>query len=169
MPAPFDRSGTTTGPDGVRRYTGLDENLPHLLRAAVDAQPDREAVVELGGPRLTYRELWDRSARVAGGLRAAGVVPGDRVANRLSNGVDWVLGFWGTLLAGGVAAAPGVPGAGVAGAAGSGRAWNTTATIFARTVAPGVAEASGRAPGTVCPGRTTANSLSVTSRSSCES
>jgi acyl-CoA synthetase (AMP-forming)/AMP-acid ligase II len=39
---------------------------------------------------------------VAGGLRAAGVRPGDRVANRLGNGTDWVLAFWGTLLAGGV-------------------------------------------------------------------
>ena len=103
MPAPFDRSGMTTGPDGVRRYTHLADNLLHLLRASVEAEPDREAVVEVGGPRLTYRELWDRSARVAGGLRAAGVVPGDRVANRLPNGVDWVLGFWGTLLAGAVA------------------------------------------------------------------
>jgi acyl-CoA synthetase (AMP-forming)/AMP-acid ligase II len=103
VPSPFDRSGTTTGPDGVRRYTGLADNLLHLLRAAVDAQPDREAVVELGGTRLTYRELWDRSARVAGGLRAAGVVPGDRVAIRFPNGVDWVLGFWGALLAGAVA------------------------------------------------------------------
>ena len=98
----FDRSGTTTGADGVRRYTDLPQNLLHLLRAAVDAQPDREAVVEQDGPRLTYRELWDRSARVAGGLRAAGVAPGDRVANRLPNGLDWVLGFWGTLLAGAV-------------------------------------------------------------------
>ena len=102
MLSPFDRSGTTTGADGVRRYTDLPQNLLHLLRAAVDAQPDREAVVEQDGPRLTYRELWDRSARVAGGLRAAGVAPGDRVANRLPNGLDWVLGFWGTLLAGAV-------------------------------------------------------------------
>ena len=62
----------------------------------------REALVELGGGAVTYRQLWDRAARVAGGLRAAGVRPGDRVANRLRNGVDWVLAFWGTLLAGAV-------------------------------------------------------------------
>jgi acyl-CoA synthetase (AMP-forming)/AMP-acid ligase II len=103
VPTPFDRSGITSGPDGLRRYSDLTDNLLHLLRTSVDAQPGREAVVELGGPRLTYRELWDRSVRVAGGLRAAGVVPGDRVANRLPNGVDWVLAFWGTLLAGAVA------------------------------------------------------------------
>jgi acyl-CoA synthetase (AMP-forming)/AMP-acid ligase II len=39
---------------------------------------------------------------VAGGLRAAGVRRGDRVAVRLGNGVDWVLAFFGTALAGGV-------------------------------------------------------------------
>jgi long-chain acyl-CoA synthetase len=102
MPYPFDRSGTEVGPDGIRRYTGLPENLLHLLRASVDTHPDSEALVELGGDRVTYRQLWDRAARVAGGLRAAGVAPGDRVANRLANGNDWVYAFWGTLLAGAV-------------------------------------------------------------------
>ena len=51
----------------------------------------------------TYQELWDRAARVAGGLRAAGVKPGDRVAIRYTNGMDWVLAFYGTLLSGAVA------------------------------------------------------------------
>jgi long-chain acyl-CoA synthetase len=102
MPYPFDRSGTQAGPDGIRRYTGLPQNLVQMLRTAVDGSPDAEALVELGGERVTYRQLWDRAARVAGGLRAAGVRPGDRVANRLPNGNDWVYAFWGTLLAGGV-------------------------------------------------------------------
>jgi acyl-CoA synthetase (AMP-forming)/AMP-acid ligase II len=35
-------------------------------------------------------------------VRAPGVQPGDRVANRLTNGNDWVYAFWGTLLAGAV-------------------------------------------------------------------
>src|SRR3954467_5173830 len=102
MPYPFDRSGTEVGPDGVRRYTGLPQNLLQMLRSALDTSPDAEALVELGGERVTYRQLWDRAARVAGGLRAAGVQPGDRVANRLGNGNDWVFAFWGTLLAGAV-------------------------------------------------------------------
>src|SRR5947209_16373733 len=102
VPYPYDRSATETGADGIRRYTGLPRNLPAMLRASVERSGDREALVELGGERVTYRQLWDRAARVAGGLRAAGVQPGDRVANRLGNGNDWVLGFWGTLLAGGV-------------------------------------------------------------------
>jgi len=102
MPNPFDRTGTEVGADGVRRYTGLPQNLLQMLRAAVDAHPDAEALVELGGERVTYRQLWGRATRVAGGLRAAGVQPGDRVANRLPNGNDWVFAFWGALLAGAV-------------------------------------------------------------------
>jgi acyl-CoA synthetase (AMP-forming)/AMP-acid ligase II len=69
----------------------------------VDANPDGEALVEVGGRRLTYRQLWDGSARVAGGLVEAGVRRGDRVANLLPAGVDWVLGFLGSQLAGAVA------------------------------------------------------------------
>jgi long-chain acyl-CoA synthetase len=102
MPYPFDRTGTEVGPDGIRRYTGLPQNLVQMLRAAVETHPDFEALVELGGERITYRQLWARASRVAGGLREVGVAPGDRVANRLANGNDWVYTFWGTLLAGAV-------------------------------------------------------------------
>jgi long-chain acyl-CoA synthetase len=102
--SPFDTDGITVGPDGIRRYDGLPSSLVELLRGAVARGPDAEAVVETGGgPRLTYQQLWDASARVAGGLRAAGVARGDRVAIRLGNGVDWVLAFFGTVLAGAVA------------------------------------------------------------------
>jgi len=97
---PFDTAGVTRGPDGIKRYDGLPDSLVHMLRDTVERYPGREALAETGGgPRLTYRELWDRSARVAGGLRAAGVARGDRVALRLGNGVDWVLAFFGTVLA----------------------------------------------------------------------
>src|SRR3954462_2131342 len=102
MAYPFDRSDTDVGPDGIRRYRNLPRNLPEMLRSAVDRRPDDEALVELGGERVTYQQLWDRASRVAGGLRAAGVQPGDRVANRLPNGNDWVYAFWGKLLAGAV-------------------------------------------------------------------
>ena len=96
----FDLTGVTRGPDGIKRYEGLPRNLVQMLRTAVEQQGAAEAVVETGGgPRLSYTELWDRAARVAGGLRALGVQRGDRVAIRLGNGVDWVLAFFGALLA----------------------------------------------------------------------
>jgi len=100
----FDDSGVVRGTDGIARYEGLPETLVAMLRGTAEAQSDREALVETGGgPRLTYRYLWDRAATVAGGLRAAGVGTGDRVAIRLGNGVDWALAFWGIQLAGAVA------------------------------------------------------------------
>jgi len=99
----FDMTGVTRGPDGIKRYDGLPRNLVHMLRASVDAHGAAEAVVELaenaGSPRLSYAQLWDRAARVAGGLRARGVQRGDRVAIRLGNGADWVLAFFGAVLA----------------------------------------------------------------------
>jgi acyl-CoA synthetase (AMP-forming)/AMP-acid ligase II len=101
--APFDTSGITRDERGVARYTGLPPSLVAMLRSTVDRIPEGEALVEVGGDRLSYRELWDRSARVAGGLVEAGVRRGDRVAILLPAGVDWVLGFLGAQLAGAVA------------------------------------------------------------------
>ncbi|GAA5125211.1 class I adenylate-forming enzyme family protein [Pseudonocardia adelaidensis] len=101
--APFDTSGIERDVTGVAHYTALPTSLVTMLRASVERYPDGEALVEVGGGRLTYRQLWDRAARVAGGLVAAGVGRGDRVANVLPAGVDWVLCFLGTQLAGAVA------------------------------------------------------------------
>ena len=96
----FDMTGVTRGPDGIKRYDGLPRNLVQMLRASVDTSGAAEAVVETGGgPRLSYASLWDRAAGVAGGLRALGVQRGDRVAIRLGNGADWVLAFFGAVLA----------------------------------------------------------------------
>jgi long-chain acyl-CoA synthetase len=95
-------TGVERGADGVARYANRSASLVHLLRASVDRDAAASAVVEVGGGSLTYAELWDRAARVAGGLRAGGVRRGDRVAIRLQNGIDWVLAFFGAQLAGAV-------------------------------------------------------------------
>lgn len=104
MIEPFDMTGLERGPDGVRRYRGLDSSVVAMLRFSVDNYGSSEALVDLGtGRRLSYRQLWDAAARVAGGLRGDGVLRGDRVAIRYENGIEWVCCFLGTLLAGGVA------------------------------------------------------------------
>jgi long-chain acyl-CoA synthetase len=97
---PFDLSGIIRGEDGVLSYAHLPASLVDMLAEAVELRPEAEAVVEMGGDRLTYAQLWQRAARVAGGLRAAGVGPGCRVAIRLPNGTDWCLAFFGILMAG---------------------------------------------------------------------
>jgi long-chain acyl-CoA synthetase len=99
---PFDMSGIDRTSDGVLRYTGLARSLLDMFRSSVERTPDRECIVILGGERVTYQHAWDRASRVAGGLVAAGVRRGDRVANRHGNSLEWCLGFWGTLMAGAV-------------------------------------------------------------------
>ena len=100
--SPFSRAGISRDEHGVPHYEALPTSLLEVLEGHVADRPDAEAVVELGGQRLTYRQLWDRAARVAGGLRTAGLQRGARVALRHPAGVNWVLGFWGTLMAGGI-------------------------------------------------------------------
>lgn len=99
---PFSASGVIRDRDGVAHYEHLPATLLDVLAEQVEQRPDSEAVVELGSDRLTYRQLWQRAARVAGGLRADGLARGDRVALRYPAGLDWVLAFWGTLMAGGI-------------------------------------------------------------------
>jgi long-chain acyl-CoA synthetase len=99
---PFDDSGVQRGADGRAFYSDRPDSLVQMLRASVERDRDAVAIVELGGPTLSYGELWDGAARVAGGLRDAGVARGDRVALRLANGADWVLAFFGTQLLGAV-------------------------------------------------------------------
>ncbi|WP_310785713.1 class I adenylate-forming enzyme family protein [Mycobacterium sp. Z3061] len=102
---PFPRTAVHPDKHGVPHYDGLPATLLDMLGEQVTARPDSEAVVELGSDRLTYRELWDRASRVAGGLRADGLKQGDRVALRYPAGINWVLAFWGTVMAGGIAVA----------------------------------------------------------------
>ena len=73
-----------------------------MLRVSVERDAAATALVEVGGASITYGELWQRAARVAGGLALAGVARGERVALRLPNGIDWVLAFFGAQLLGAV-------------------------------------------------------------------
>src|SRR6516165_12373086 len=102
---PFPMTGVSRDANGIPRYDELPATLLEMLAEQVDRRPGTEALVELCAGRLTYRQLWDRASRVAGGLRAAGLKSGDRVAVRYPAGIDWVLAFWGTVMAGGVAVA----------------------------------------------------------------
>ncbi|WP_066167968.1 class I adenylate-forming enzyme family protein [Gordonia hydrophobica] len=102
---PFPQNGVTVDAAGAPHFDDLPSSLIAMLAAHATRTPDAEALVELGGDRLTYQHLWNRAARVAGGLRAGGLRRGDRVALRYPAGVDWVVAFWGILFAGGVVVA----------------------------------------------------------------
>jgi long-chain acyl-CoA synthetase len=87
----------------MTRYQHRPASLVDMLRRAVDGAADVVALVEVGGERISYREWWRRASRVAGGLRAAGVGRGDRVALRLGNSVDWCVAFFGIQMLGAIA------------------------------------------------------------------
>src|SRR6185503_13314316 len=103
MIRPFVYTGITRDANGIAHYDQRPNSLIEMLKATADKSPEHEAIVELGGERVTYRQLWDRSARVAGGLKNLGVARGDRVAIQLGNGLDWCLAFFGVQMAGAVA------------------------------------------------------------------
>ncbi|MBW0019314.1 MAG: AMP-binding protein [Mycobacterium sp.] len=102
---PFPATGVSRDSNGVPHYDDVPATLLDMLAEQVDRRPGAEALVELGADRLTYRQLWDRASRVAGGLRAGGLQPGDPVAVRYAAGIKWALAFWGTIMAGGIAVA----------------------------------------------------------------
>ena len=67
----------------------MEFNLGDLFESVADAVPDRVAVVG-AHRRLTYAELVDRTTRLAHGLRASGVEPGEHVGLCMRNTIGHV-------------------------------------------------------------------------------
>jgi long-chain acyl-CoA synthetase len=74
----------------VRCFTERPGSLLEMLYQAVERNPDGEALV-CGDERLNYRELLNRSERLAAGMAARGITAGDRVALLLGNRIEFVL------------------------------------------------------------------------------
>ncbi|WP_448615450.1 AMP-binding protein [Modestobacter sp. URMC 112] len=81
------------GPDGDAR------TFDALVRRAAAVRGDHPALVQ-GSRRLTWADVDAAVDRVAAGYAERGLVPGDRVAVQLPNGVEWVLAAVGALRAG---------------------------------------------------------------------
>ncbi|HEY2831782.1 MAG TPA: AMP-binding protein [Sporichthyaceae bacterium] len=83
--APSYASGTSDQPL-------LGETLGAILARIAAEHPDAEALVDVpNGTRWTYAQLYADTRRLAAGLLAAGIVPGDRVALWSPNRAEWVL------------------------------------------------------------------------------
>ncbi|MTK33591.1 amino acid adenylation domain-containing protein, partial [Nocardia seriolae] len=67
--------------------------LAALLAAAVAANPDGDAVVD-GERRMSYRDLDERSNRLARALTGRGIGPESVVAIEVPRSLDWVLAVW---------------------------------------------------------------------------
>ena len=82
----------------------MTAHLADLLSAAAVAAPDQAAMVEAStGRSVTWAELDSETDRVASGLTAMGLVAGYRVALALTNRLEFVTCYLGTLRAGLVA------------------------------------------------------------------
>ncbi|HET9821167.1 MAG TPA: class I adenylate-forming enzyme family protein, partial [Burkholderiaceae bacterium] len=75
-------------------------SLAHLLERQALAQPDAPAVFDGDRRHATYAEWAARSAALAQRLRAAGLVPGDRVVLCLRNHPRYLELLWGAWWAG---------------------------------------------------------------------
>ena len=73
-----------------RRATAL---LPQILGAAVEIDPDRDAV-SFDGRALSYAELDSRSSRIARVLIGRGIGPEDVVAVGITRSMESVLALW---------------------------------------------------------------------------
>jgi acyl-CoA synthetase len=62
-----------------------DQSLGQLIAASVAAHPDKAAVADASGHRISYRELDDKASRLAAFLAARGVGVGDVVTMHLPN------------------------------------------------------------------------------------
>src|SRR5438093_4649700 len=79
------------------REIALQDRLREVARE-VGAKP----ALVLGDRTLTYRELDERTDRLAAALARRGVTQGDRVTLFMPNSLEFVVAFYGTLKAGGV-------------------------------------------------------------------
>jgi long-chain acyl-CoA synthetase len=107
-PEEFARSGYAERPwtrhydPGVPSTLSYPETtLPELLLERAGRHPERPAVIFYNRV-LTYRRLAEASQRFAAALAGLGVRPGDRVALLLPNTPQFVIAYFGALLAGAV-------------------------------------------------------------------
>ncbi|MCK9904772.1 long-chain fatty acid--CoA ligase [Frankia sp. Cpl3] len=73
-----------------------------LLVRRIEKEPDTE-YLDIGGRTLTAAQVGDAAARLATGLQALGVGPGDRVAMLLENSPEMLIAWWAAQWAGAVA------------------------------------------------------------------
>lgn len=78
--------------------------LPQLLGQTAAKSPGHTALIYFGA-KISYEQLQDHVDRMAAGLQAMGVKPGDRVALLMPNCPQFVISFFGALRAGAIVTA----------------------------------------------------------------
>jgi len=102
VPTTTDRPWLSSYAEGVpAEITLTDETLSDLLDTAVSSYSDHVAL-DFYGAETTYSQLGLQVARVAGSLKALGIVAGDRVALILPNCPQHVVAFYAVLRLGAI-------------------------------------------------------------------
>jgi long-chain acyl-CoA synthetase len=77
-------------------------NLKQILEITAREAPQKPAII-LGSEKISYRELDERSNRIANALTSSGLKKGENVAILISHHPEWVGHYFGIIKAGGVA------------------------------------------------------------------
>jgi fatty-acyl-CoA synthase len=93
--------GAPAGAAAAAKVFRSELNPVDFLARAAYMYPDKVAVVD-GGRRYSYRQLAERSWRLASALRSAGLAKGDRVATLLFNSAAMLEAHFGVPAAGGI-------------------------------------------------------------------
>ena len=97
-----DRPWFRFWPEGVLKQLDYPEiPLSGLLSRAVEKWPESIAF-SFQERELSYRELDELTSRLAAGLHNMGVRTGDRILLFLANSLEFVIGYYGILKAGGI-------------------------------------------------------------------
>jgi 2,3-dihydroxybenzoate-AMP ligase len=99
----MDRRVVPYPADAIARYRAAGlwgiRTIGAEFHAVAAQHPDRDAVVTAAG-RVRFRELDERSDRVAVGLHDLGLLPGDPVLFQVTNRLETVVAWYGVLKAG---------------------------------------------------------------------
>jgi crotonobetaine/carnitine-CoA ligase len=77
-------------------------SIPSLLERRLATDPNSE-YLDICGEKFTAAQVSDSACRIANGLAALGIRPGDRVATLIENSAEAMLSWWGAIRGGHVA------------------------------------------------------------------
>lgn len=86
-----------------QKYNGNPATMAQMLEIAVRRNPQKTALVDGQGNRLSYSEMGHAVSRIAGGLRSAGIMAGERVAIMMRSHAHYVLAYYSVITRGMVA------------------------------------------------------------------
>lgn len=96
-----ERSRALYPPEIPRTIEVPPWRVEQLLENTKNRYPEHPAIY-FSGKQWTYRELWQDARRFARALQDRGIKPGHRVALMLPNCPQFIIAYYGTLIAGGI-------------------------------------------------------------------